>query len=146
VNEFLVLLGWIGVFAPLALAAAGSVIGCATAGQAAIGAMMESDGGYGRFVGVSALPSSQSIYGIVAMLTLARPVTPDNAAALFAIGTLTGLALLLSAMRQGEACASAIVAVREKPEVLGLALAPAAIIEGFAVFVFVFALYLAGTL
>ena len=145
-NEFLVLLGWIGVFAPLALAAAGSVIGCATAGQAAIGAMMESDGGYGRFVGVSALPSSQSIYGIVAMLTLARPVTPDNAAALFAIGTLTGLALLLSAMRQGEACASAIVAVREKPEVLGLALAPAAIIEGFAVFVFVFALYLAGTL
>ncbi|WP_448578271.1 ATP synthase subunit C [Thermaurantiacus sp.] len=145
-SELLVLLGWIGVFAPLALAAIGSVLGCATAGQAAIGAMMESDGGYGRFVGVSALPSSQSIYGIVAMLTLARPVTPANAAALFAIGTLTGLALLLSAMRQGEACASAIVAVREKPEVLGLALAPAAIIEGFAVFVFVFALYLAGTL
>ncbi|WP_194743966.1 ATP synthase subunit C [Thermaurantiacus tibetensis] len=145
-TEVLLVLGWIGLFAPLALAGIGSVIGCATAGQAAIGAMLESDGGYGRFVGVSALPSSQSIYGIVAMLTLARPVTAANAPALFAIGTLTGLALFLSAVRQGEACASAITVIRDKPEVLGLALAPAAIIEGFAVFVFVFALYLAGTL
>ncbi len=145
-TDLLVLLGWLGVCAPLALSAVGSVIGCATAGQAAIGAMMESDGGYGRFVGVSALPSSQSIYGIVAMLTLARPVSASDGAALFAIGSLTGLALLLSAMRQGEACASAILVIRDKPEVLGLALAPAAIIEGFAVFAFVFALYLAGTL
>ncbi len=143
-TEVLLILGWVGVFGAMALAAIGSIIGCATAGQAAIGAMMESDGGYGRFVGVSALPSSQSIYGIVAMLTLARPVTEANAPALFAIGSLTGLALMWSALRQGEACASVIAAVREKPDVLGLALAPAAIIEGFAVFVFVFALYLAG--
>ncbi|MCS6987095.1 MAG: ATP synthase subunit C [Sphingomonadaceae bacterium] len=145
-SQFLILLGWIGVCAPPALAGIGSVMGCAAAGQAAIGAMLETDGGHGRLVAISALPSSQSIYGIVAMLTLARPVTADNGAALFAVGTLTGLALFLSATRQEEACAAAIAAVREKPEVAGLALAPAAIIEGFAVFVFVFALYLAGTL
>jgi hypothetical protein len=35
---------------------------------------------------------------------------------------------------------SAINASKEKPEIFGLSLAPAAIIEGFAVFAFVFAL------
>ena len=42
-------LGWLGVFAPLALGAVGSIIGCARAGQAAIGAMLETESGYGRF-------------------------------------------------------------------------------------------------
>ena len=145
-TELLVLLGWTGIFAALAIPAIGSVLGCSTAGQAAIGAMMESEGGHGRYVGVSAMPSSQIIYGIVTMLTLAREVTPENAPALFAIGVLSGAALYFSAVRQGQACASAITAIRDKPDIFGLALAPAAIVEGFAVFVFVFALFLAGTL
>jgi V/A-type H+-transporting ATPase subunit K len=33
-----------------------------------------------------------------------------------------------------------------KPEIFGLSLAPAAIVEGFTVFVFVFALVLAGSI
>jgi V/A-type H+-transporting ATPase subunit K len=40
-------LGWLGVFAPLALGAVGSIIGCSRAGQAAIGAMLETESGYG---------------------------------------------------------------------------------------------------
>jgi V/A-type H+-transporting ATPase subunit K len=47
---------------------------------------------------------------------------------------------MLSAIRQGQCCASAINATKVKPEVFGLSLAPAAIVEGFAVFAFVFAL------
>ena len=143
-NELVVALGWAGLFAPMALGAIGSVIGCAVAGQAAIGAMVDTDSGYGRYIGVSVMPSSQVIYGIVIMFTLQRDVTPESAPALFGIGLLAGLALLFSAMRQGQACASAIHASKTKPEIFGLSLAPAAIVEGFAVFAFVFALVLAG--
>jgi V/A-type H+-transporting ATPase subunit K len=128
----------------MALGAIGSVIGCAVAGQAAIGAMVDTDSGYGRYIGVSVMPSSQVIYGIVIMFSLQRDVTPETAPALFGIGLLSGLALLFSAMRQGQACASAIHASKTKPEIFGLSLAPAAIVEGFAVFAFVFALVLAG--
>ena len=143
-NELVVALGWFGVFAPMALGALGSAIGVAIAGQAAIGAMLETDSGYGRFVGVSAIPSSNVIYGIVVMFSLQQPITPDVAGALFGIGFLTGIALLYSGIWQGRACASAIAASKNKPEIFGLSLAPAAIVEGFAVFAFVFALVLAG--
>jgi V/A-type H+-transporting ATPase subunit K len=55
---------------------------------------------------------------------------------------MSGLALMISAFRQGECCAAAINAGKSKPEIFGISIAPAAIVEGFAVFVFVFALVL----
>ncbi len=138
--DFQIILGWLGLYAPMALGAIGSIMGCAIAGQAAIGAMLDTESGYGRYVGVSAMPSSQVIYGIVIMFTLNRPVTVDNAPGLFAIGVLAGCALLFSAWYQGQCCASAIHASKAKPEIFGLSIAPAAIVEGFAVFAFIFAL------
>ena len=145
-NEFVIALGWAGLYGVMALAAIGSIIGCAVAGQAAIGAMVDSESGYGRYIGVSVMPSSQIIYGIVVMFTLQREVTAASGPALFGIGVLAGLALMFSAIRQGQACASAIHASKTKPEIFGLSLAPAAIVEGFTVFVFVFALVLAGNI
>ena len=139
-------MGWLGIFSPLALGAIGSMIGVGRGGQAAAGAMLEVESGYGRFVGVAAMPSSQTIYGIVVMLTLNNPVTVTNAPGLFVLGSLTGVALLISAMAQGSACAASINASKSKPEVFGISIAPAAVIEGFAVFVFVFALVLAATI
>ena len=145
-NETIIMLGWIGIYGVMALGAIGSIIGCAVAGQAAIGAMMDIEGGYGRFVGVSAMPSTQIIFGIVVMFSLNKPVTTQNGGALFAIGILAGLALLLSGIWQGRAVASCIAASKDKPEIFGLSLAPAAIVEGYAVFIFVFALVLAGSI
>jgi V/A-type H+-transporting ATPase subunit K len=143
-NELVIALGWAGMYGVMALGAIGSIIGCAVAGQAAIGAMVDTESGHGRYIGVSVMPSSQVIYGIVVMFTLQRDVVVANAAALFGIGILAGLALMFSAIFQGQACASAIHASKSKPEIFGLSLAPAAIVEGFAVFAFVFALVLAG--
>lgn len=140
-EQFILLtLGWAGLYAPTALGAIGSILGCSRAGQAACGAMLEIESGYGRYVGVSALPSSQTIYGIVVMFTLNREVTTDCAPGLLAIGVMSGVALMMSAIMQGACCASAINVSKSKPEVFGLSVAPAAIVEGFAVFAFVFAL------
>ena len=136
-NELVIALGWVGIFAPMAIGAVASAIGCGIAGQAGIGAILETEGGYGRYIGISAFPSTFVIYGIVVMFTLDREVTPENAGGLFGVA---GLALLYCGIWHGRACASAINAAKEKPEIFGLSLAPAAIIEGFGVFAFVFAL------
>ncbi len=153
-DEMVYLLGWIGMYAPMALGAMGSTIGCAIPGQTACGAMLDVEGGYGRFVGVAALPSSQTIYGIVVMFTLQAAakdgdtlvLNAENAGGIFAIGVLAGLALLLSGIYQGRCCAASINASKSKPEIFGLSIAPAGIVEGFAVFAFVFALVLSGAL
>ena len=47
-NEVALALGWIGIYSPMAIGAIGSSIGCGIAGQAGIGAMLETEGGYGR--------------------------------------------------------------------------------------------------
>ncbi len=145
-EPFILGLGWLGVFSPLALGAVGSIIGCARAGQAACGAILETEGGYGRYIGVSAMPSSQVIYGIVVMLSLNRLFSLETAPGLFAIGFLVGLALMFGAVYQGYCCASAITVAKTKSEAFGISLAPAAIVEGFCVFAFVFALVLARSL
>ena len=144
--ELTLTLGWIGLYAPLALGAIGSMIGCMRAGMAACGAMLEVESGFGRFVGVAAMPSSQTIYGIVVTMALPKTLTVGNSPGIFALGVLSGLALMISAIAQGSACAASINASKSKPEVFGISLAPAALIEGFAVFAFVFALVLAGRL
>ena len=143
-NFIIVGLGWAGIFLPTALGAIGSIIGCARAGQAACGALLDVESGYGRLVGASALPSSQTIYGIVVTMQLNRDVTPDAAPGLFAVGLLVGSALLFSAVLQGSCCAAAITTTKTKPEVFGLSIAPAAIVEGFAVFAFIFAMIVGG--
>jgi V/A-type H+-transporting ATPase subunit K len=130
----------------MALGAVGSMVGCARAGQAAIGAMLEVESGYGKYVGLSAMPSSQVIYGIVIMLTLKRTLMPDNAGGVCAVGLLAGIALLVCSVYEGYCIASSINVSKSKPEVFGLSIAPAAVVEGFAVFTLVFALVLAGML
>jgi len=145
-SDFILILGWVGLYAPMALGAIGSIMGCSVAGQAAIGAMLDTESGYGRYVGVSAMPSSQVIYGIVVMFTLNRTITLENAPGIFAVGLLCGFALLFSAVYQGQCCASAIHASKAKPEIFGLSVAPAAIVEGFAVFAFIFALVISGSI
>ncbi len=146
-ENYMLLLGWAGIFAPMALGAIGSGMGCSISGQAACGAMLDVESGYGKFIGLSALPSSQGILGIVIMFILmGTPLTVDTAPAFFGIGLLAGLALLVTAIYQGKAVAGAINASKNKPEIFGLSIAPAAIVEGFSVFAFVFALVLAGNI
>jgi V/A-type H+/Na+-transporting ATPase subunit K len=140
------LLGWMGIYSPVALASIGSAIGCTRAGKAACGAILEVDGGYGRYIGLSVLPSSIVIYGIVIMFTLNRPVVPETSPGLFGVGVLAGVAMLFIGVLQGECCAAAINASKGKPEIFGISVTPAAIVEGFAVFAFVFALIVSGAI
>ena len=145
-ETFILILGLIGIYSPVALASIGSAIGCTRAGKAACGAILEVDGGYGRYIGLSVLPSSIVIYGIVIMFTLNRPVAATTAPGLFGVGAMIAVALLFIGILQGECCAAAINASKGKPTIFGLSVTPAAIVEGFAVFAFVFALIVSGAI
>lgn len=139
-------LGWLGLIGVVGLSVIGSCIGCTRAGLAADGAMLETETGHGKFLGVIALPSSQSIFGIVLMFILQGRFTLAASLGIFAIGILSGVALMISSMYQGECCAMAINVSKSKPEIFGKSLTAAGIVEGFAVFIFVMALVLSQSL
>lgn len=145
-ENLIIAMGWLGIFSPVALGAIGSAQGCAKAGQAAAGALLDTESGYGKYIGLAAMPSTQVILGIVIMFSLNRELTLINSPGIFAIGLLSGLSMMLCAVYQGQALVAAINASKNKPEIFGLSIAPAAIVEGFAVFSFVFALVLIGSL
>lgn len=128
----------------LGLGCIGSSIGCGIAGMASHAVMARVEEGHGKFIGMSALPASQSIYGFVLMLLMAGAIkegrlSPENA---LGIGIFSGLALLFSSVYQGKCAASGIQAAAKQPAILGKTFAALGIVESFSLFAFVFALLL----
>ena len=132
----------IGPAIALGLACIGSCIGLYIAGAAAHAAMARVEEGHGKFIGMSAAPSSQIIYGFLLMLLMknaiqAGTLSPVSA---IAIGTFSGFAFFASSVFQGMACATGIQASAKKPAIFGKCFAAIGLIESAALFAFVFAL------
>ena len=60
----------VGPALALGLGCLGSAIGCGIAGMATHGVMARVEEGHGKFIGMSASPSSQAIYGFILMLLM----------------------------------------------------------------------------
>lgn len=134
--------GMIGPGIVLGLGCLGSAIGCGIAGMASHGVMSRVDEGHGKFIGMSAVPSSQSIYGFVLMILMSNSINSGSLSALsgIGIGFFVGLAIMTSAIYQGRCAATAIQASAKQPAVFGKSFAALGIVESFALFAFVFAL------
>lgn len=134
----------IGPALVLALACLGSAIGCGIGGMASHGVMARVDEGHGKFIGMSALPSSQAIYGFVLMLLMKNAIDANTLTAWngIGIGLFIGLAIMVSAIYQGMCAATGIQASAKQPAVYGKCLAALGIVESFSLFAFVFALLL----
>lgn len=134
----------IGPAVVLALACLGSAIGCGIAGMASHGVMARVDENHGKFIGMSALPSSQAIYGFVLMLLMKNAIDANTLTAWdgIGIGVSIGLAIMVSAIYQGMCAATGIQASAKQPAVYGKCLAALGIVESFSLFAFVFALLL----
>ncbi|EPP31389.1 ATP synthase subunit C family protein [Chlamydia psittaci C1/97] len=93
---------------------------------------------------MSAMPSSQSIYGLIFMLLLRDGIKDGKVGAIagIAVGLSVGIALLISAVMQGKCCVSAIQAYARSSAIYGKSFASIGIVESFALFAFVFALLL----
>ncbi|NLF30865.1 MAG: V-type ATP synthase subunit K [Planctomycetes bacterium] len=124
-------LGQLGFALPLGLGAIGSALGIGAAGQAAAGAWAkEAREGKGlnfKYIVLTGMPLSQTIYGFVLMIALfmgkqegsqlARIYNPEflaaNAGALLSIGLACGLGELFSAWMQGVIGAAGIRSMSE---------------------------------
>lgn len=128
----------------LGLSAIGSCIGCYIAGAASHAVMSRVDEGHGKFIGMSAAPSSQSIYGAILMLLMSKAILTGTLSPLSGVvmGLFAGSALMLSAIFQGMVCATGIQASAKQPSIFGKCFASVGIIESFALFTFVFCILL----
>jgi V/A-type H+-transporting ATPase subunit K len=134
----------IGPALALGLSAIGSSIGCGIAGMASHAVMSRVEEGHGKFIGMAAAPSSQSIYGFILMLLMSKAIAAGTLAPISAIGigAAAGTAIMFSAIWQGKVAATGIQASAKNPAIFGKCFAAVGIIESFALFALVFSLLL----
>jgi len=134
----------IGPAIVMGLGCLGSSIGCGIAGMASHGVMTRVDEGHGKFIALSAIPASQSIYGFILMIVMRGAIRAGTLAPFTAvgIGVFVGLAIMTSSIYQGKCAVTAIQASAKQPAVYGKTIAALGIVESFALFAFVFALLL----
>lgn len=132
----------VGPAIALGLSCMGCCIGCWISGAASHAAMARTEEGHGKFIGMSAAPSSQVIYGFLLMLQMSKAIDAGTLSPIsgIAIGLFSGMAFVFSSIFQGKVCATGIQASLKSPGVYGKCFAAIGIIESFALFAFVFAL------
>ena len=108
-------LAYLGLGLVLALAGIGSSIGTTIAGNAAEGALKRKPEASGSYLLLSALPSTQGIYGFVAFLVMMGKYTSGELSGwiCFGVGLAAGIGILFSGIRQGQVCANGIVGVSQ---------------------------------
>lgn len=134
----------IGPAIVMGLGCLGSSIGCGIAGMASHGVMTRVDEGHGKFIALSAIPSSQSIYGFILMIIMKANIQSGSLSPLagIGIGLFVGIAIMTSSIYQGKCAVTAIQASAKQPAIYGKTIAALGIVESFALFAFVFALLL----
>jgi V/A-type H+-transporting ATPase subunit K len=134
----------IGPALALAFSAIGASIGCSVAGMTSHAVMSRIEEGHGKFIGLSAIPASQLIYGFILMLLLRNKIEAGVVTQLSAmfIGGGSGFAIGVAAVYQGMCCSTAIQATAKQPSVFGKTLVAIGVVESFALFAMVFALLL----
>lgn len=134
----------VGPIIVLGLSSMGSCVGCYIAGAASHAVMAREEEGHGKFIGLSAAPSSQSIYGFILMLLMQKAILAGTLSPVsgIAMGIFSGLAFVFSSIFQGKVCATGIQATAKQPSIFGKCFASVGIIESFALFNFVFSILL----
>ena len=134
------LLGYLGLGLMLGLAGIGSCLGTTIAGKAAEGALKKNPGASSSYMILSALPSTQGLYGFVAFLAWMGKDYAADGIMLFCVGLAVGAICLFSAIRQGQVCANGIVGISQGHDVQTNTMIYAALPEFYAILALVAAL------
>ena len=118
-----IVLAYIGIGLMVALSGIGSAIGLSACGNATVGAIKKNPGGFGSCLILSALPSTQGLYGFIGFFLMQGKLVPGMewlpAAAIFGAGAALGVVGLFSAIKQASVCASGIAAIGSGHNVFG---------------------------
>ncbi len=126
----------------LGISSMGSCVGCYIAGAASHAVMSRVEEGHGKFIGMAAAPSSQSIYGFILMILMRNAIRAGTLSPVSGIvmGIIIGMAFFFSSVFQAKVCATGIQATAKQPAIFGKCFAAVGIIESFALFAFVFSI------
>jgi len=135
----------IGVGISAGLGAAGSSLGVGAVAKASAGLLSKEPEKFPQALALSALPSTQSLYGLLFGFIIliqagllgspaADTVTMEVALGFVFASIPVGIACLFSGLKQGEASAAGVKILAEKPENLSQAIVLSALIESFAIF------------
>lgn len=118
-----VVLAYIGIGLMVGLSGIGSIYGVSISGNAAVGAMKKNSESFGSYMVLSALPSTQGLYGFVGFFVMSGALTTGMdwtaGAAVFGAGLAMGLTGLFSGIRQGQVCANGVAAIGSGYNVFG---------------------------
>ena len=124
--ESSILLAYIGIGIMLTLSGLGSIYGVTITANASIGAMKKNPDKFGNYLILSAIPSTQGLYGFLGYFLLSKHLVPDvtffQAVAIFAVSLMLGVLCLLSAIRQAQAGANAINGIGSGYDLFGRSL------------------------
>ncbi|MDR0972626.1 MAG: ATPase [Prevotellaceae bacterium] len=132
-----IVLAYLGIALLVGLSGTGSAYGTTICGNTALGAMKKNSKSSGLYIALSAIPSSQGLYGFIGYFLLSSYLLPDMtwyaAAAVFGAGLGLGLVALFSAIRQAQVCANGIVSIGNGENVFGTTMILAVFPELYAI-------------
>ena len=135
----------------VALTGIGSALGVTICGNATVGAMKKNPDAMGSYIALSALPSSQGLYGFVGFFMALGLVQQLGAGlniiaawAIFGAGLTLGVVGLLSAIRQAQVCANGIKTIGGGDNVFGATMVMAVFPELYAILALLVAILIFG--
>ena len=133
-----ILLAYLGIALMTGLTFIGSSYGVTIAGNAVVGAMKKNPDALGTYIALSALPSSQGLYGFVGYFMMQKFLVDSI--------TMLGFAGLFSSIRQAEVCANGIAGVGAGHNVFGATMVMAVFPELYAILALLVVILIGGTL
>ena len=145
-----ILLAYLGVALMTGLAFIGSSYGVTICGNTVVGAMKKNPDSLGLYIALSALPSSQGLYGFVGYYMvkdfLVDGISLLAAAAIFGCGLILGFTGLFSAIRQAKVCANGIAGIGGGHNVFGVTMVMAVFPELYAILALLVVILISGAI
>ncbi|MCL2511230.1 MAG: V-type ATP synthase subunit K [Bacteroidales bacterium] len=118
-----IFLAYIGIAIMLVLSGLGSIYGISIAANASIGAMKKNPDAFGSYMILSAIPSTQGLYGFLGYFMLSSYLTAEvswfQSIAILGVSVVVGVICILSAIRQGQICANGIAGIGSGHDLFG---------------------------
>lgn len=135
--ELNLLLSYTGLALMVGLSGIGSSVGLTNCGKAVVGAMRKDPTQMGKYIGLSALPSSQGLYGFIAYFIANSLIGPDMsiqvAIAILLCGLLMGVVGWVTAVKQSQILANGIAATADGHNVFASTMVMAVFPELYAI-------------
>ncbi|MDD4515990.1 ATPase [Massilibacteroides sp.] len=145
-----IFLAYIGIAAATTLSFIGSSYGVTVCGNAVVGAMKKNPGALGTYIALSALPSSNGLYGFVAYFLLQQYLVDSipylSAVAILCAGIILGVSSFYAAIRQAEVCANGIVGIGSGYNVFGATMVMAVFPELYSILALLVTILIGGSL